>query len=136
MAEHQSTQSTTPAQRVALIRSIVGHAAGRESESLATIQRVLEGDDIQDLISGAPEVRYNAHPEITWAAYGLMHYLLANGVHEFDNTDALALNRAAYRWHPSDRGDFEGALNVLQALGYVESDDDSVWRVYTTIEVV
>lgn len=40
---------TTPAERVALIRSLTGHAAGREEYVLAQVRRVLDGATLDDL---------------------------------------------------------------------------------------
>ena len=53
MAESQSTQTATPAQRIALIKSIVGHATGREVAALDKVRRVIEGATLDDLAAEA-----------------------------------------------------------------------------------
>lgn len=41
---------TTPPEQVALIRSLTGHAQGREEHVLAQVRRVLDGAGIEDLL--------------------------------------------------------------------------------------
>lgn len=78
-------------------------------------------------------MRYMDDPELTWAALGLLAYLDANKITELDSIDTLTLRRADGVWHPSDRGDFKEAWDVLIALGYIDGDDDDgPWRVLGT----
>lgn len=43
------THVTTPAERIALIRSITGHAEGREEHVLEQVQRILNGATLEQL---------------------------------------------------------------------------------------
>lgn len=45
------THVTTPAERIALIRSITGHAQGHEEHALAQVQRILNGATLDDLLA-------------------------------------------------------------------------------------
>jgi len=68
--------------------------------------------------------QYMHDPDLSWGAVGLLTYLLDNQLDGFDNIDALTLNRAAYHWHPNDRGDFEVAWDELIATGYLYSSPE------------